>query len=229
MSASSREVSSKPEDFTTTVSQVTQAVSSFSHLWPLPRYRIRLMSKQSEISAEDFNRFLTWLDSDHEQAGRKYEDLRQHLIVILTCRGCHIPEELADETINRVMHRLPQMIETYEGHPAAYLCTVAHHLFLEYAAKRSTVITWPPDYDLPDLSSEAESEREDECLEKCLGKLTPNNRRLVLAYYQEEKRAKIDHRKKIAEQMGVAVNALRIRVHRVRQELQLCLDQCLST
>lgn len=186
------------------------------------------MKKQWEISAEDFNRFLTWLDGDREQAGRKYEDLRQSLIAVFTCRGCHISEELADETINRVMRRLPQMIETYQGDPAAYFHTVAHHLFLEYLSTQSRRTALPPDYNLPGLPAEAESEREDECLEQCLGKLTPDNRRLVLQYYQEEKQAKIDHRKQVAAQMGIAVNALRIRAYRVRQQLQLCLDGCLS-
>lgn len=186
------------------------------------------MKKQWEMSAEDFNRFLTWLDRDGVQAGRKYEDLRQSLIVVFTCRGCHIPEELADETINRVMRRLPHMIETYQGDPAAYLHTVAHHLFLEYISTRSRLTALPPDYDLPGLPSEAEREREDECLAQCLEKLTPGNRRLVLQYYQAEKQARIDHRKQVAAQMGIAVNALRIRAHRVRHQLQRCLDQCLG-
>lgn len=70
-------------------------------------------------------------------------------------------------------------------------------------------------------------EREYECLERCMQKLTPDNRQLVLQYYQEEKRAKIDHRRQLAEQLGIALNALRIRAHRIRASLQECVQTCL--
>jgi DNA-directed RNA polymerase specialized sigma24 family protein len=61
-----------------------------------------------------------------------------------------------------------------------------------------------------------------------MGQLSPENRRLVLEYYQNEKRAKIDHRRKLAEQLGIAVNALRIRAHRIRLQLQKCVQACLE-
>ena len=57
-------------------------------------------------------------------------------------------------------------------------------------------------------------------------RLTADNRKLVLQYYQEEKQAKIDHRKLLAEQLGIALNALRIRAHRIRASLQECVQNC---
>jgi DNA-directed RNA polymerase specialized sigma24 family protein len=59
-------------------------------------------------------------------------------------------------------------------------------------------------------------------------RLTPDNRNLVLKYYQEEKRARIDHRKRLAEKLGIAVNALRIRAHRIRASLEECVQKCLE-
>jgi DNA-directed RNA polymerase specialized sigma24 family protein len=80
---------------------------------------------------------------------------------------------------------------------------------------------------LPDPKTAAdESDLEYQCLDRCVEKLTPENRDLVLSYYQEEKHAKIEHRKNLAATLGIAANALRIRAHRIRASLQECVKQC---
>jgi DNA-directed RNA polymerase specialized sigma24 family protein len=61
-----------------------------------------------------------------------------------------------------------------------------------------------------------------------MNQLTPESRELVLEYYPEEKQAKIDRRKELADRLGIAVNALRIRAHRVRASLQECLFACIK-
>jgi len=73
-----------------------------------------------------------------------------------------------------------------------------------------------------------EAERRYRCLDLCASRLTPENRELVFQYYQEEKRAKIEHRKHLADRLGIAVNALRIRAHRIRKSLQDCVRECLE-
>src|SRR4051794_6059062 len=65
-----------------------------------------------------FNELLSWLDPDPEAAGRQYELIRQKLITLFTCRRCMFPEDLADETINRVTRKLPQIKPCYVGSPA---------------------------------------------------------------------------------------------------------------
>jgi DNA-directed RNA polymerase specialized sigma24 family protein len=59
-------------------------------------------------------------------------------------------------------------------------------------------------------------------------KLTEENRKLVIEYYQDERQAKIDHRKALAERLGIAINALRIRAFRIRASLQECVTNCLN-
>ena len=53
---------------------------------------------------------LAWLDSDRERAGQKYEEIRCGLIKIFVCQGCTDPEGLADETINRVIRKIPEIV-----------------------------------------------------------------------------------------------------------------------
>lgn len=182
-----------------------------------------LRKKDWALTQEAFDSFLDWLSADREAAGRKYEEIRRRLIKLFTCRGCATPEDLADETINRVIKRLEEIKDSYEGDPARYFYGVAHNIHLEYLRKKTEVVAPPESFAPSD-----DIEREYACLEKCMQELQPQNRELVLQYYQEEKRAKIDHRKMIAKSLGIELNALRIRAHRIRVGLQTCMKQCLS-
>ena len=64
------------------------------------------MRKNWSLTQESFDRLLAWLGPGPEEAGRRYEEIRRSLIKIFTCRGCHEPEDMADETINRVVASL---------------------------------------------------------------------------------------------------------------------------
>jgi DNA-directed RNA polymerase specialized sigma24 family protein len=59
-------------------------------------------------------------------------------------------------------------------------------------------------------------------------KLSDENRELVLRYYQADGRKKIEERKLLAEELGIAPNALRIRAYRIRAALQKCLEKCVE-
>jgi DNA-directed RNA polymerase specialized sigma24 family protein len=181
------------------------------------------MKKNWSLTQEDFDRLLAWLGAGPEEAGRKYEEIRRSLIKIFTCRGCHEPEDLADEAINRVAARLPQIEADYTGERALYFYGVANNVHLEYLRRRPAPHA-PPAAPTPS----EEDEREYECLLSCVGGLSPANRELVLQYYREEKRAKIDNRKHLAERLGIALNALRIRAHRIRLGLQRCVEECVA-
>jgi RNA polymerase sigma factor (sigma-70 family) len=192
------------------------------------------MKNRQVITQQAFDELLNWLDADRDSAGSKYEKIRVRLIKIFACRGCCEADDLADETINRVTAKLGEIAESYSGDPALYFYGVAQKVHLEYLRKKPPVqesaqagrepggqTAWP--------SQPVEDvEQEYACLEKCMDRLPPENRRLVLEYYQEEKRAKIDHRKMLADQLGIAVNALRIRAHRIRLQLQQCVESCLD-
>ena len=180
------------------------------------------MKKDWILTQESFDALLAWLDPSREEAGRKYEQIRVRLIKIFTCRGCYESEDLADETINRVSKKLPDIEAAYEGAPTPYFYGVANKVHMEYL--RRPRVPMPP---IPFVDS-ALIEQEFDCLEQCIQKLTPDNRDLVLQYYQGEKTLKIIHRKKLAEQLGIAVNALRIRAHRIRTTLQECVEGCLQ-
>lgn len=177
-----------------------------------------------EIDSESLTRLLNWLAPVPEQAGRKYEEIRRRLIKIFAARGCPIAEELADETIDRVCKKVAEIAPGYVGDPALYFFGAANKVFLEWR-RRITVLPVPP---VPVSSSVEEKEREDQCLNRCLDTLSPQQRHLLLEYYREEKQAKIDRRKALAVELGLTDNALKIKAFRLRATLQACLLNCLA-
>jgi DNA-directed RNA polymerase specialized sigma24 family protein len=77
-------------------------------------------------------------------------------------------------------------------------------------------------------ANDEDLEQEYECLDRCIGELTPANRELILEYYREEKQAMIDNRKRMAESLGITLNALRVRADRIRSNLEKCVINCLK-
>lgn len=173
------------------------------------------------ITQEAFDRLLSWLDPDRDRAGGRYERIRRKLILIFASHGWYSPEEMADECINRVIKKLPEIEEEYEGPPEFYFYRVANFIELEWPRKERPI--QPPPGNEPSDIEESLA-----CLDLCLDGLPDASRKLVLEYYQHEKKAKIDHRAALAQSLGIAANALRIRAHRIRQHLEKCVVTCLG-
>lgn len=180
------------------------------------------MKKDWFLTQESFDALLVWLDPSREEAGRKYEEIRLRLIKIFTCRGCSEADDLADETINRVSQKLKEIESAYEGARAPYFYGVANKVYLEHLRRKPIPTPPAPADDCEEI------EQEYACLEKCMANLTPQNRKLVRQYYKGEKSGKIVHRKQLADQLGIALNALRIRAHRIRVTLLECVECCVQ-
>jgi DNA-directed RNA polymerase specialized sigma24 family protein len=169
-----------------------------------------------------FDLLLAHLDSDRQDAGTKYEALRRKLVKFFQWRGCSFPEDLADETINRVARNL----ETGESiqHFAAYCVGIARHVFLESARSRQHEQTLQ--YATYPSPTPPDEDPRQECLESCLRHLSRENFHLILQYYQEGEKSRIEARQELAGRLGIPPNALRIRAHRIRLQLQGCVKEC---
>lgn len=182
------------------------------------------------LTQEAFDELLAWLNPDREQAGRKYEVIRDRLIRIFMHRGCMSAEDLADKTINKVARKVHELKGYYVGDPALYFCGVARNVYAEYSRG---VVELPV---LPEVVPAAEPEEEPEesesqhkCLDKCLNSMTPKDRDFLLEYYREERGAKIEQHKEMARKLGITVNALRITIYRLRTAFKKCMHNCLET
>jgi RNA polymerase sigma factor (sigma-70 family) len=179
-----------------------------------------------------FDALLAWLDPDRTKAGARYEELRQSLIKIFVWRGFTDPEGLADETINRVTAKVEGLSGSYVGDPALYFYSVAKRLMLETQRRVKAQLSLEELRDVPDPNipedTDVDSELRSGCLKQCLQQLSPENREILISYYLKEKHAKIDHRRRLAERLGIEINALRVRMYRLRSGLEVCIKRCLA-
>ena len=183
------------------------------------------MPTNTSITPDGFRLLLGWLDTDDESAGKKYEKIRQRLIRMFIGRGCYEAELLADRTIDRVITKVPDIRSHYVGEPAAYFYGVGNKIHLEWlrTQKREREATFI------DLTADPEEEgTEYNCLESCLEKLPADAREMILEYYRDEKRAKIDRRKGLAQRLGISIGALQIKVCRLRAKLSTCVNHCVA-
>jgi len=180
------------------------------------------------LSAEALSRFLTCLDPDYDCAGAKYESLRLTLMKFFDWRGARFPEECADETINRVIRKIDEG-ESIRDIPT-YCHGVARLVLLEKLkgpeSKRTDFEELPPAA-LVAPEPEERDERQ-ECFERCLNELPVESRQLILQYYSDEKREKIDRRLSLARRLSIPLNALRSRAQRIRNRLEECVNGCMN-
>jgi DNA-directed RNA polymerase specialized sigma24 family protein len=184
------------------------------------------------LNSEQFEALLRQLGPDRDLAGVRYEQLRRRLVTIFTYRGCAQPEELADETMDRVARRLMETRLAAEiSDPAPFVFGVAWNVAKE-RLKRQRTVALPDGWDSADHGqSEATtpgSGIRHDCLDRCLRCLSAEDRDVVLTYYQEEGLAKIRHRSDIARHLKISSNALRLRIHRITLRLRECVFHCVD-
>jgi DNA-directed RNA polymerase specialized sigma24 family protein len=162
-------------------------------------------------------------DSNREAAGQKYELIRTSLIRIFVSNGFSDAEDLADEVINRVMKRLPEIRPGYVGEPARFFHGFARNVVREARRRPRNTDTMP----VIEITITHESD-EYECLIKCLKFLPAEKKELILDYYLYKGQDKIEHHKRMAIELGISDVALRGRAHQLRTSLEKCIKNCVS-
>ena len=178
------------------------------------------MKKREPPTKEAFDKLLLWLDPDRDKAAKKYQTIQLRLIKIFATRGCCDPEEIADETFNVAALKIDWLLENYVGDPSLYLYGIAKKIFLE-TIKPKPVPPTPPD--------NTELERRSTCLDRCFEQLlTPEERRLIIEYHEKAGRDRIRTRQALADEFGLSINALRIKVHHIHARFRPCMNDCLQ-
>jgi len=174
------------------------------------------------ITQVQFDSLLRWLHPDRELAGSKYKTIHSGLVRIFACKGLSNAEDLADETINRVILRLADIQKTYVGEPAHYFHGVARNVIRECRRRKEFAV------EMIDTSVDPKpyGPGEHDCLGHCLERLPVSKRNLILDYYLFEGHSKIEHHKRMASQLSITIGAIRNRAFQIRQDLQNCMRQC---
>lgn len=181
------------------------------------------------MTQEAFDRLLASLDADREQAGQKYVRLRLKLVKYFEWHRAAFPDREADVTLNRVARRIEEGQAVHSLN--AYCYGVARLVFAEALRaqqKEREVFECEPTADAPEEEPDSDAELRSQCLDRCLRALPDESRDLILEYYEGEKGGKVEGRKRLAERLGIPLNALRIRAHRIRMSLEACVRECVG-
>src|SRR5262249_32371115 len=87
--------------------------------------------KDWTLTPSAFHRLLSWLDGASDSSGEMYLEMRRRLADYFDRKNCASPDELADETLNRVARRLEEEGNIVSDAPAHYCYIVARFVFLE--------------------------------------------------------------------------------------------------
>ena len=188
------------------------------------------MPRDLVIPPKSLDEILDWLHPDRDHAGEIYVQLRHDLTKIFTWNRCADPDGLTDEVFDRVSRKVHGVRLTFEGDPKLYFYGVARNLVKE-SPKRAKRQVSLEDTDLraPEASTQDEvAHMREECLNRCLQDLDPEKKELILSYYAKDKQAKIDYRSEMARELGITVETLRVRIHRLRGTIETCIERCLD-
>jgi DNA-directed RNA polymerase specialized sigma24 family protein len=181
-------------------------------------------------SEGSFSRLLAWLDAGVDSGGERYVDMRRRLSAYFGRRNCHTPDDLADETLNRIARRLEEEGTLQAGPPGRYCHIVAKFVFLEYTrlVKRAANADAAREARSAALLAGASADENDRqrrlaSLERCLDRLPPRDRELILEYYGPGDQRTADRRRQLAARLGLTANALAIRACRIRDTLEGCV------
>jgi DNA-directed RNA polymerase specialized sigma24 family protein len=183
-----------------------------------------------------FEQLLAALDPDRERAGAQYRDLHRRLVKFFEWERGLRPDEQADEVIDRVVRKIAQgeRIENLRAYAHGVAKLLLHEGWKQAAREeeaRSQMLRLikPAAGEPFEALAEGEVEaRQQECFDICLNDLTAANRDVILTYYAGEGHTRIEGRRLLARRLGSDLNALRVRAHRIRAQLEQCVWKCVG-
>lgn len=170
-----------------------------------------------------FLALLARLGSEGDRQETVYERLRQRLI---TYFRLHLPAEaddLADLTLDRMARRIHEgtSVQNVFSYALGVARMLVHEARARYSREQQSILEQaamleqtPPEEDQFEAVLSA--------LGSCLEQLGQAAADLILAYYGGSGAARIEQRRKLAEERGLTVNALRNRALRLREALETC-------
>ena len=199
--------------------------------------QVESLREERTLTSLAFSRLLAWLDDGVDSGGATYLEMRRRLVWYFDRRNRLTPEDLADETLNRIARTLEESGTIGIRPPARYCYVVARFVLLEDLRKKEhthvrldepralePVAKFGARPDEPAADQHLVRERRLECLERCLQKLKPDQRELIVEYYRDAARERIDRRRALAERLGISMNALAVRACRIRDTLEACVS-----
>lgn len=172
-----------------------------------------------------FRQLLRFFDPDPDLAGVRYRDLHARVVKFFQWQGVPEAEEHADEVLDRLLRKIGagEVIANVNG----YAIAIARCVFLEWrkrSERHAEVLRLVASAAAEEAPvGDDDGERLQQCFSECLSALSATHREIILRYYTGERRTKIEARRELAQSLGIDLNALRVRAHRIRMQLETCV------
>ena len=153
--------------------------------------------------------------------------LRERLIFFFSRRMLLLPEDLADEVLNRLARRLEEgeAIANIKG----YALGIARHVLQEQRAKsdreRAASEEFHRNVSHEPLTIDEDEEIRLERMRRCLERLPRSDQEMLSEYYVAEGSGKIPARRRLATTSGMSHASLRKRVFVLRAMVRRCMQR----
>jgi DNA-directed RNA polymerase specialized sigma24 family protein len=196
-----------------------------------PRDKTKQRKTKWSLDGVAFKKLIDQFSADRDKAAVQYDLAWRKVVRYFEWRSVRTADACADETMDRVARRLKEGQKIDKLMP--YIFSTAHHILqevLKAESERGAIA-------LEDAPLAYLQKKEPEivdpdvrliCFDRCLTELGAENRDLILGYYEGEGREKIENRLALAKKLKIPLNALRIRVHRIKRMLEECIAECLT-
>jgi DNA-directed RNA polymerase specialized sigma24 family protein len=173
---------------------------------------------ESNLGQTILDQLFRLLEPDARSTEEGFRQCRLKFIKFFAWRRCEDPENMADETISRLLKNVRAGQEISADHPYSYVYAIAVNVFKEYvrAKKKGSVLA-----ELDEARHVVAPPETDDCKKQCFEQLPREKRELLLRYYLDD-----EEPHHIAGDHGLSLNALRLQVHRIKQGLRRCCEDC---
>lgn len=196
-----------------------------------PRDKTKERKTKWSLDEAAFNKLLDQFSADRDEAAVQYDLARRKVVRYFEWRSVRDADSCAEETMDRVARRLKEGQKIDKLMP--YIFSTAHHIHQEvrkWESERGAIALEdaPPTYLARRDPEIVDPDVREICFDRCLTELGDENRKLILGYYEGEGREKIENRLALAKKLKIPLNALRIRVCRIKRMLEDCIADCLT-
>jgi DNA-directed RNA polymerase specialized sigma24 family protein len=178
------------------------------------------------MSANSLETLLMALAAEPDDAAKAYRIVHARLMRFFDLKNMADPGAMADKVMDRLAANLSRRGAEQIESPAAFASGIARHLLQEewrrLAREKEAIREWKA---VVPSGNDDERELTMSSLDHCLDRMPAAKRELLRSYYGWTGAERIAHHRRMADELGVTVNALRNRVLRAREELLACLHR----
>ena len=185
------------------------------------------------------DKLLRYFDPDPTIAAEKLLRCRQKLVRRFAAEHCYDAEDLANETLRRVLQVLDrdekQLTTTIEAFISGFATNVIHEIHRRPDSQKIPLDELASDKEPRTVSLEelelafSREEALWSCLKQCLDKLTQTERETLLRYYDSALHEKLKEvRERMALSLGLTSAQLRKHTFKLRAQLEACISDCLA-